>query len=91
MSWRLGPRLSFRRSSSVLQMSPWTFALVGGPRLKGGYPDGEEFSDEVIEFDNENYLWKARCGWKSWSWSWFVVFAAGHFGQSMFLFYLFPL
>ena len=46
----------------MVQLSPWTFALVGGPMLVDGNLDTTRFSDRVIEFDQENYVWKARFG-----------------------------
>ncbi len=54
--------MPFSRGASVVQFSPWTFALVGGPMLVDGNLDTTRFSDRVIEFDQENYVWKARFG-----------------------------
>ncbi len=44
-----------------MQLSPWSFALAGGPAAEGGYPaGGRRRSDEVVAFDQENYAWEAR-------------------------------
>ncbi len=44
-----------------MQLSPWSFALAGGPAAEGGYPAGRRRrSDEVVAFDQENYAWEAR-------------------------------
>ncbi len=60
LTWRRAERLGFRQGASVAQFSPWTFALVGGPNMKNGVMDQTSYSDEVIVFDQENYVWEAR-------------------------------
>ncbi len=60
MTWRKGPRVDFKRGASVVQLSHWTFHLVGGPMLVNGFEDPNRYSDEVVEFDRENYGLKAR-------------------------------
>ncbi len=59
-AWRKGQKFTFREGATVVQYSPWTFALVGGPVLKDGDLDPNRFSDDVIVFDQENYVWEAR-------------------------------
>ncbi len=60
MTWRKGPPLRFKKGASVVHLNPWTFQVVGGPVLVNGLEDPSRYSDEVIEFDRENYVWKAR-------------------------------
>ncbi len=59
-AWRKGKNYPFRQGASVVQISPWTFALVGGPVLTNGNLDPNRFSDEVVVFDQENYVWEAK-------------------------------